>query len=136
VIERGLRTRQHVAWVVRLVLGNNDVIAARAVEATEHELRLAVDDHVGATVIRCGDKCRVEVYVANSEAIFSREAEVQDVGQHGIGLAIMERLPAALVPSCGDVSRGNPGTVSAKRNDRSPAALRTVRSLAAAVYPV
>ena len=136
MIERCLRTRQHVAWVVRLVLGNNDVIAARAVEASEHELRLAVDDRVGATVIGCGDKCRVEVYVANSEAIFSREAEVRHVGQHGIGLAIMERLPAALVSSCGDVSIGDARTESAKKNDRGPDALWTLRSLAAAVYRV
>jgi len=125
VIERRRWPRREVAWVARLLLGDGDVIAAKAMDASLHGMRLAVDDHVA---IRHGEKCRVEVRLANGEATFCREGEVRHVDEHSIGLAITDPLPAALLPSRGDVSTVDTKAASAKRSDLG-AALRRLRSI-------
>ena len=128
MIERRRWPRREVAWVARLLLGDGDVIAAKAMDASLHGMRLAVDDHLA---IRHGEKCRVEVRLANSEATFCREGEVRHVDAHSIGLAITEPLPAALLPSRGGVSTGDTKTASAKRSHLG-AVLRRLRSIVSA----
>jgi hypothetical protein len=128
VIERRRWPRREVAWVARLLFGDGDVVAAKAMDASLHGMRLAVDDHLAT---RHGEKCRVEVRLANSEATFCREAEVRHVDAHSIGLAITDPLPAALVPSGGGVSTGETKTAPAKRSGLG-AALGRLRSIVAA----
>jgi hypothetical protein len=125
VIERRRWPRREVAWVARLLLGDGDVVTAKAMDASLHGLRLAVDDHVA---IRHGEKCRVEVRLANSEATFCREGEVRHVDEHSIGLVITDPLPAALVPSGGAVSTAATKSAPAKRSDLG-AALCRLRSI-------
>jgi hypothetical protein len=131
VIERRRWPRQKVAWVVRVLLGEGVVIVAKAVEASRHGLRLAADQL--AAVLQRGGKCRVEVSLAGGEATFSREGEIRHVGEHGVGLAIAEALPSALLPACAEAPITDTGAGSSKqRGAQSPG--RTLRSIAATLY--
>ncbi|PYN09208.1 MAG: hypothetical protein DME02_04740 [Candidatus Rokuibacteriota bacterium] len=131
MIERRRWPRQKVAWVARVLLDEGVVIVAKAVEASRHGLRLAADQV--AAVLPRGGKCRVEVSLAGGEATFSREAEVRHVGEHGVGLAIAEPLPSALLSSLDEAPMGDAGAASSKRNER-PSPGRTLRSIASTLY--
>jgi len=131
VIERRRWPRQKVAWVARVLLDEGVVIVAKAVEASRHGLRLAADQL--AAVLPRGGKCRVEVSLAGGEATFSREAEVRHVGEHGVGLAIAEPLPSAVLSSLDEAPMGDAGAASSKPNER-PSPGRTLRSIASTLY--
>ena len=130
-MERRRWPRQKVAWVARVLLGEGVVIVAKAIEASRHGLRLAADQ-VAAALPR-GGKCRVEVSLAGGEARFSREAEVRHVGAHGVGLAIAEPLPAALLNSCDEARISDTAAAPPQSNARLSAA-RTLRSIASTLY--
>jgi hypothetical protein len=132
VIERRRWPRREVTWVARVLLGDGVVIAAKAIDASLHGLRLAVDQ-LAATVLRQEGKCRVEVYLTGSEATFMREAEVRHVDEHGVGLAIAEPLPSALLPSRGDEPIRDTAAAPAKSSGR-PSAVSRLRSIASTLY--
>ena len=136
MIERRRWPRQKVAWVARVLLSEGVVIVAKAVDASRHGLRLAADQL--AAVLPRGGKCRVEVSLAGGEATFSREGEVRHVGEHGVGLAIAEPLPSALLPACDeapitDKGAASKGAASSKQRG-APSPGRTLRSIASTLY--
>ena len=97
--ERRRWERRDVAWPVRFLVGEGASIAARAVDASRHGLRLVLDGGAAPALLTHGQKCGVEVYLGGSSARFFRIAEVSHVDEHGIGLTIPEALPAGLVPT-------------------------------------
>ena len=97
-MERRRWPRREVSWSVRLSLGQGAVIVARAVDASLHGLRLVFDEARAAAGINQGDYCGVEVYLADDGGRFVREGQVCHMGAYGMGLAITEALPSALVP--------------------------------------
>src|SRR5437588_1643342 len=99
LMERRQWPRRAVSWSVRLSLGQGAVIAAKAVDASLHGLRLVFDEALAAAGINQGDPCGLEVYVADDGGRFVRQGHVCHIGPHGVGLAIREALPSALVPS-------------------------------------
>jgi hypothetical protein len=105
--ERRRWQRRDVTWSARFLLGEGAVIAARAVDASRHGLRLVLDG-VAPGSLTHGQRCGVEVYLSGSSARFFRDAEVCHIDEHGIGLAIRDPLPPGLVPLPGD-----PGAPSA-----------------------
>ena len=134
MIERRRWPRRQVAWSARLVIGGGKAIAAKAMDASLHGLRLALgEDALASTVIRHGESCAVEVHVPHSEARFVRQAEVRHVGGHEIGLIITEPLPAVLVPSLREsVTKTTPASPPASGDDRTSVMVR-LRSLALAL---
>jgi hypothetical protein len=134
VIERRRWPRRQVAWSARLVIGGGKAIAAKAMDASLHGLRLALgEDALASTAIRHGESCAVEVHVPHSEARFVRQAEVRHVGEHEIGLIITEPLPAVLVPSLREsVTKTTPASPPARGDDRTSVMVR-LRSLALAL---
>jgi hypothetical protein len=100
--ERRRWARHDVAWAARFLLGEGTALAARAVDASRHGLRLVLDG-AAAPSLAHGQRCAVEVHLAGSSARFVREAEVCHVDEHGVGLAIRDALPAGLVPGPGGV---------------------------------
>ena len=127
MIERRRWPRRQVAWSARLLIGGGKAIAAKAMDASRHGLRLALgEDALSSPAIRHGESCTVEVHVPHSEARFFRQAEIRHVGEDGIGLIITEPLPAVLVPSVTDT------TVASSDDDRTSIMVR-LRSLALAL---
>jgi hypothetical protein len=116
------------------LIGGGKAIAAKAMDASLHGLRLALgDDALASTAIRHGESCAVEVHVPNSEARFVRQAEVRHVGEHDIGLVISEPLPAVLVPSLREaVTDTTAASPPASGDDRTSIMWR-LRSLAFAL---
>jgi hypothetical protein len=100
--ERRRWPRHDVAWAARFLLGEGTALAARAVDASRHGLRLVLDG-AAAPTLAYGQRCAVEVHLAGSSARFVREAEICHVDDHGVGLAIRDALPAGLVPGPGGV---------------------------------
>jgi hypothetical protein len=132
VIERRRWPRRQVAWSARLLIGGGKAIAAKAMDASLHGLRLALGrDALASTAIRHGETCAVEVHVPHSEARFVRQAEVRYVGEHEIGLIITEPLPAVLVPPLKKPVTETPAA-PARGDDRTSVMLR-LRSLAFAL---
>jgi len=132
VIERRRWPRRQVAWSARLLIGGGKAIAAKAMDASLHGLRLALG-HDALASIRHGESCAVEVHVPHSEARFVRQAEVRHVGEHDIGLVISEPLPAVLVPSLREaVTDTTAPSPPARGDDRTSIMLR-LRSLAFAL---
>src|SRR6266850_877841 len=69
VVERRRWSRRQVIWTARLVIGEGKVIAAKAMDASRHGLRLCLDaDAHASTTIRHGESCAVEIHVPDSEA--------------------------------------------------------------------
>ena len=134
MIERRRWPRRQVAWSARLLIGGGKAIAAKAMDASLHGLRLALgEDALASTAIRHGESCAVEVHVPHSEARFFRQAEVRHVGEHDIGLVISEPLPAVLVPSLREaVTDTKAPSPPASGDDRTSIMLR-LRSLAFAL---
>jgi hypothetical protein len=116
------------------LIGGGKAIAAKAMDASLHGLRLALgEDALASTAIRHGESCAVEVHVPHSEARFFRQAEVRHVGEHDIGLVISEPLPAVLVPSLREaVTDTTAPSPPASGDDRTSIMLR-LRSLAFAL---
>ena len=100
--ERRRWQRRDVAWSARFLIGEGTTLAATAVDASRHGLRLVLDGAAPAG-LEHGQKCCVEVHLAGSSARFVRDAEVCHIDEHGIGLVIAEALPASLVPAPGDL---------------------------------
>ena len=96
--ERRRWQRRDVAWPVRFLFGDGASVAARAVDASRHGLRLELDSGTAGSLLAHGDRCGVEVYLGGSVARFFRVAEVSHVGDRGVGLVIPEALPHSLVP--------------------------------------
>ncbi len=134
MIERRRWPRRQVAWSARLLIGGGKAIAAKAMDASLHGLRLALgEDALASGAIRQGETCAVEVHVPHSEARFVRQAEVRHVSEHGIGLIITEPLPAVLVPSLREtVTDTTAASPPASNGDRTSIMLR-LRSLALAL---
>ena len=101
--ERRRWQRRDVTWSARFLIGEGTALAARAVDASRHGLRLVLDGAAPAG-LEHGQKCCVEVHLAGSAARFVRDAEVCHIDGRGIGLVIAEALPASLVPTPGDVA--------------------------------
>ena len=97
MVERRRWPRHEVAWSVRLLL-DGVTLSAEAVDVSLHGLGLVLADPPAERPILPGAKCRVEVHLEESEAKFSRAAEICHAGHCGIGLAIAEALPAAIIP--------------------------------------
>ena len=97
--ERRRWQRRPVTWSAWLVLGQGDALAATAMDASRHGLRLVLDGGRRPVGFVHGQKCGVEIHLANDGARFFRDAEICHVDERGIGLIIAEPLPAALVPS-------------------------------------
>ena len=97
--ERRRWQRRPVTWTAWLVLGQGDALAATAMDASRHGLRLVLDGGRKPIGFAHGQKCGVEIHLAGNGARFFRDAEVCHVDERGIGLTIAEPLPAVLVPS-------------------------------------
>ena len=121
--ERRRWPRHIVAWSARLVLGDGVTLSAKAVDASLHGLRVVFADLPADRPISPGMKCRVEVHLEESQAKFSRDAEVCHLGHHGAGLAIAEALPAALIPSVAAPS------VTSSHTDRTTSVAGALRSI-------
>jgi len=106
--ERRRWERRDVAWPVQFLFGEGASVAARAVDASRHGLRLVLDGTGAQAQLTHGQKCGVEVQLGGSAARFFRFAEVSHVDEHGIGLTIPEALPASLVPPGGATSPARP----------------------------
>jgi hypothetical protein len=134
VVERRRWSRRQVVWSARLLIGEGKVIAAKAMDASLHGLRIALDDGAHAsTMIRHGESCAIEVHVPDSEARFFRQGEVRHFGEHGVGLAIAEPLPAALVPSLGEAVRDTPAASPKARGGNTASVMLRLRWLASAL---
>jgi len=134
VVERRRWSRRQVVWTARLVIGEGKVIAAKAMDASRHGLRLCLDaDAHASTTIRHGESCAVEIHVPDSEARFFRQGEVRHVGEHGVGLAIAEPLPAPLVPSLTGAVSDTPAASPSPSDHRMPSVIFRLRSLALAL---
>jgi hypothetical protein len=116
------------------LIGGGKAIAAKAMDASLHGMRLALgEDALASTAIRHGESCAVEVHVPHSEARFVRQAEVRHISEHGIGLIITEPLPAVLVPSHKEaVTETTAASPPASADGRTSVMLR-LRSLALAL---
>ena len=90
---------------------------AQATDASRQGLRLTIDGP--AAVLGEGQKCRVEVILPGHAAHFRRDAEVRHVGEHGIGLALTNPLPAALVPASASAPLREPSAKSKEGRLRS-----------------
>jgi hypothetical protein len=133
VVERRRWSRRTVGWSARLLIGEGKVIVAKAMDASLHGLRLALDDTRAAAAIRHGESCAVEVHVPDSEARFVRQGEVRHLGDQGVGLAFAEPLPAALIPPL-DTAASDTTAAPPKVSERHPASvLVRLRSLASAL---
>lgn len=97
--ERRRWRRSDVAWPVRFMFGDGASVAARAVDASRHGLRLVLDTGPAPAPLTQGDHCGVEVYLGGRSARFFRIAEVSHVHERGVGLTIPEALPPSLLPS-------------------------------------
>jgi hypothetical protein len=98
-MERRRWPRRQVSWSVRLSLGQGAVVVAKVVDASLHGLRLVLDEAWAAAGINQGDRCALEVSLADDGGRFVREGQVRHMGAYGVGLAITEALPSALVPT-------------------------------------
>jgi hypothetical protein len=97
--ERRRWQRREVTWSVRFLVAEGTAVAGRALDASRHGLRLVLDRPGPAPELAHGQRCAVEVHLADNQARFFREAEVCRVDEHGIGLVIPQPLPVVLVPS-------------------------------------
>jgi len=114
--ERRRWPRRQVAWSVRMSIDGCLRICGKAVNASLHGLRLAIDDMADLRAIREGARCEVEVSLSDGGGRFVRAGEVRHVGQRDVGLVIAAPLPAALVPP-GDPA---PEVTSAAASRRTP----------------
>jgi len=134
VVERRRWSRRQVVWSARLLIGDGKVIAARAMDASLHGLRIALDEGAHAsTMIRHGESCAVEVHVPDSEARFFRQGEVRHFGEHGVGLAIADPLPAALVSLLGKAVSDTPAASPKARGDDTASMMLRLRRLVSAL---
>jgi PilZ domain len=101
--ERRRWQRRPVTWSARVLI-DGMAIAARAVDASRHGLRLVLDGATPTTVVH-GQKCSVEVHLADSSGRFVRYAEICHADEQGVGLTIPDALPAGLVASRGEPKR-------------------------------
>src|SRR5262245_61112301 len=78
--ERRQWQRRHVAWSARVLI-DGMAIAARAIDASRHGLRLVLDGATPTTVVH-GQKCSVEVHLPDSSGRFVRYAEICHADEH------------------------------------------------------
>jgi hypothetical protein len=123
--ERRRWQRRDVEWPVHFLVGDGASVAAHAVDASRHGLRLVLDGHVSPTLLTHGQKCGVEVHLGGHSARFFRFAEVCHVDERGIGLTIPEALPPGLVPAASEA----PARPRPARSDRADRLMRGLRSL-------
>jgi hypothetical protein len=115
MLERRRWPRWQVAWSARVLIADAAAISAQATDASLHGLRLAIEGRIPGVLIREGEKCRVEIVLADDQARFCREAEVRHVSENGIGLSVAEALPAALLPSLDKTGASVPRAESMRR---------------------
>jgi hypothetical protein len=125
IAERRRWQRRDVEWPVQFLVGDGASVAAHAVDASRHGLRLVLDGPIPPGLLTHGQKCGVEVHLGGHSARFFRFAEVCHVDARGIGLTIPEALPAGLVPSGDQVAALPPP----HRPDRADRVMRGLRSL-------
>ena len=102
-------------------------MAARALDASRHGLRLVLD-RPGPELAH-GQRCAVEVHLPDCQARFFREAEVCRVAGGEVALAIPEPLPGVLVPA---VPTGA-ALADAKTEERGRPVVARLRALALGV---
>jgi len=113
--ERRRWERSDVDWPARVVMGQDSAVAAKAVDASLHGLRVVLEG-AAAKNLASGQRCGVEVRLADNGARFFREAEVRHIAARGVGLAILEPLPAVLVQTSGEAA----AAVAVDRPTRGP----------------
>ena len=133
MIERRRWPRHEVAWAAWLLIGEGAAIAAKVVDVSLHGLRVAVEGLLPGTILRPGEKCRVEIRLADNQARFFREGEVRHIGEHAIAFAIVEPIPAVLVPSVSNARGGHPAAVAPMPNARRAAVASSWRAAALAL---
>jgi hypothetical protein len=95
--------RHKVAWSVGLLVAEGTTIVTKTVDASLYGLRLALSPEVAADILRPGETYRFEVHLPGSQARFVRLGEVREIGEHGVGLKMLEALPEVVIgpPSAG-----------------------------------
>ena len=97
--ERRRWQRREVTWPAWLFLADGNAVAATAMDASRHGLRLVLDGGRAPLGFVHGQKCGVEIHLAGNGGRFFRDAEICHVDARGIGLTVAEPLPPALVPT-------------------------------------
>ena len=113
--ERRRWERSDVEWPARVVMGQGSAVAAKAIDASLHGLRIVLEGSA-AEGLANGQRCGVEVQLADNSARFFREAEVRHIASRGVGLEIPEALPAVLV----QVQGAAEGPVATGKPSRGP----------------
>lgn len=116
-----------VTWSVELFVADSKTLATTTIDASRYGLRLAVSRAVAAQLLRPGESYRVEVRLPGSQAKFVRFGEVCDIGEHGVGLWVLEALPAAIVQPAAAAD----ATCRVASGAASPPPLQPVRSVMA-----
>jgi len=96
--ERRRWPRREVTWAVVISVDGSEAVTAKAIDASRHGLRVAIERPTGLPTIPEGARCEIDVRLAGGQARFVRVCEVRHSGEHGLGLFVQEPLPAALVP--------------------------------------
>lgn len=126
--ERRRWQRRQVGWSVRFLITEGTAVAARAMDASRHGLRLVLDRPGAGLELAHGQRCAVEVHLAECQARFFREAEVCRVAEREVALAIAEPLPVVLVPSVPTAA-----LIEAPSNERGRPMVARLRALALGV---
>lgn len=88
--------RHRVSWPVRLRITGKLCLVGRAVDASQHGLRVALVSWVPSGVFRLQERCTIEL-CGEDGAVRTLSAEIRSVSTSSIGLQIDEALPSALI---------------------------------------
>lgn len=124
--ERRRWPRYRVHWSVRLFVDDANTIVMKTFDVSLHGLRLAVDDEVGASHLRPGERYRFEVHLPDSEARFVRVGEVRHITEGSVGFKCLEPLPELIVPPPGERRSDDAGPSAASRRQRLRQAVPSV----------
>jgi hypothetical protein len=99
VTDRRRWPRFGVTWSVELFAADVNTIVTKTVDVSLYGVRLAVSPAVAAQLLRPGETYRFEVRLPGGDARFVRLGEVCGISEQGVGLRVLEPLPAALIQS-------------------------------------
>jgi len=100
--ERRRFPRQPVSWRVQLWLADDVFAVGHAVDASLRGMRIATSPRVGAS-LKIGAPYRLEVR-ADAD-VLACTARLRSVGDHGIGVEILENLPLDLIDASSPEAR-------------------------------